>query len=126
MSYVDVAVIPVAERNIEAYKKMAKTAAKYWMKHGALHYYEAMGDDVPVGKVTDFQRSGEGQARRDRRRLRRHHEEPQAPRRGDEEGDGGSQSSAEAMKDMPFDGKRMIFGGFKPFVELEAKPEAAK
>jgi uncharacterized protein YbaA (DUF1428 family) len=31
---------------------------------------------------------------------------------------------AEAMKDMPFDGKRMIFGGFKPFVELEAKPEA--
>jgi uncharacterized protein YbaA (DUF1428 family) len=123
MSYVDVAVIPVAEANIEAYKKMAKTAAKYWMKHGALHYYEAMGDDVPVGKVTDFQRSvkcKEGETVAVSvviTKNRKHRDEVMKKVMSDPK-------LAEAMKDMPFDGKRMIFGGFKPFVELEAKPEA--
>ena len=43
MSYVDVAVIPIPEDKVEAYKKMAKTAAKYWIKHGALQYFECMG-----------------------------------------------------------------------------------
>ena len=125
MSYVDVAVIPVAEANIEAYKKMAKTAAKYWIKHGALHYYEAMGDDVPVGKVTDFQRSvkcKEGETVAVSvviTKNRKHRDEVMKKVMSDPK-------LAEAMKDMPFDGKRMIFGGFKPFVELEAKPEAAK
>jgi uncharacterized protein YbaA (DUF1428 family) len=125
MSYVDVAVIPVAEANIEAYKKMAKTAAKYWIKHGALHYYEAMGDDVPVGKVTDFQRSvkvKEGETVAVSvviTRNRKHRDEVMKKVMSDPK-------LAEAMKDMPFDGKRMIFGGFKPFVELEAKPEAEK
>src|SRR5262249_37046987 len=124
MSYVDVAVIPVPNDKVEDYKKMAKKAAKYWIKYGALHYYEAMGDDVPTGKVTDFHRSvkvKEGETVAVSvviTKNRKHRDEVMKKVMSDQE-------LAASMKDMPFDGKRMIFGGFKPFVEMEAKEEAA-
>jgi uncharacterized protein YbaA (DUF1428 family) len=120
MSYVDVAVIPIPEDKVEAYKKMAKTAAKYWIKHGALQYFECMGDDTPKGKVTDFYRSvkcKEGETVGVSvvvTRNRKHRDEVMKKVMSDP-------ALAAQMKDMPFDGKRMIFGGFKPFVELEAK-----
>lgn len=124
--YVDVVVIPVAEDKIEAYKKMAKMAAKYWIKHGALQYCECMGDDVPKGKVTDLYRAvkckdGETVAAGVIiTKNRKHRDEVMKKVMSD-------QTLAAQMKDTPFDGKRMIFGGFKPFVELEAKePAAAK
>ncbi|MBI1359095.1 MAG: DUF1428 family protein [Alphaproteobacteria bacterium] len=117
MSYVDVAVIPVPEDKVEAYKKMARTAGKYWIKHGALHYYECMGDDVPQGKVTDFARSvkcKEGETLGVSvviTRNRKHRDEVMKKVMSDP-------GLAASMKEMPFDGKRMIFGGFKPFVDL--------
>lgn len=43
--YVDGYVIPIAKKNIKAYKKMATYGCKLWMKHGALSYYECIGDD---------------------------------------------------------------------------------
>ncbi len=46
MSYVDGFVIPVAKKNVAAYKKMAAWGKKTWMKHGALQYFECMGDDL--------------------------------------------------------------------------------
>jgi len=123
MSYVDVAVIPVPNDQVEAYKKLAKTSAKYWIKHGALHYYEAMGDDVQKGKVTDLYRSVK--CKDDETvavsvvitKNRKHRDEVMKKVMSDPK-------LAESMKDMPFDGKRMIFGGFKPFVELEGKEPA--
>jgi uncharacterized protein YbaA (DUF1428 family) len=126
MSYVDVAVVPVAADKVEAYKKMVKAAAKAWIKHGALQYWESLGDDVPKGKVTDFYRSvkcKEGETVGVAviiTKNRKHRDEVMKKVMSDP-------ALAASMKDMPFDGKRMIFGGFKPFVEMEAKePAAAK
>ena len=119
MRYVDGFVIPVPKTKIAKYLSMAKLSAKVWLEHGALEFYESAGDDVPLGKRTSFPRSvklkrGEivvfawatykSRAARDR-------------------------AMAESMKDKrsisimnskstPFDGKRMIFGGFKSFIEL--------
>lgn len=120
MSYVDVVVLAVPEANVEAYKKMSKMAAKAWMKHGALHYVEAVADDVPKGKTTDLYRAvkcKEGETLGlgfITFKNRKHRDEVMKKVMSD-------QALGAAMKDMPFDGKRMIFGGFKPFVELEAK-----
>ena len=46
MKYVDGFVIPVPEANLPAYREMAKTGAKIWKKHGALEYFECVGDDL--------------------------------------------------------------------------------
>jgi uncharacterized protein YbaA (DUF1428 family) len=126
MSYVDVVVIPIPEANLEAYKKLVKLAGKAWMKHGALRYMEALADDVQEGKVTDLYRAVK---RKEGETIgfafvmfknRKHRDEVMKKVMSDP-------SLAEAMKNMPFDGKRMIFGGFKPIIELEAKePAAAK
>ena len=119
MAYVDGFVVPVPKKKIEAYRKMAQKAGKVWREHGALEYRECVADDVKWGKRTSFPRSvkqktGETvffsfivyKSRKDRDRV-----------------------LAKAMKDqrlanmmdpkkMPFDAKRMIFGGFKVVVDL--------
>jgi uncharacterized protein YbaA (DUF1428 family) len=118
MAYVDGFVVPVPRKNLKAYRSMAKKAAKVWRDHGALEVRECIADDVKVGKRTSFPRSvklkpGEtvvfsyisykSRAQRDR-------------------------VNAKVMKDprlakmmnpaaMPFDGKRMIFGGFKVVID---------
>jgi uncharacterized protein YbaA (DUF1428 family) len=113
-------VFAVPEANVEAYKKMVKVAGKAWMRHGALYYVEALADDVPVGKVTDLHRAVK---KKEGETLgvafiafknRKHRDEVMKKVMSDP-------ALGAAMKDMPFDGKRMIFGGFKPFIELEAK-----
>ena len=117
--YVDGFVIPVPKRNRAAYMKMARVGRTVWMELGALDYQECVADDVKPGKVTSFPQSvklkpGEEvwfswivyKSRKDRDRV-----------------------NAKAMKDprlahmmdpkaMPFDGKRMVFGGFKMVVDL--------
>ena len=55
MAYIDGFVLPVSD--VDAYKKMAKLGGKVWMDHGALQYIEALADDVPEGKTTDFYRA---------------------------------------------------------------------
>ena len=119
MTYVDGFVVPVPRRKLAAYRSMAKKAGKVWMDHGALTYVECVADDVKVGKRTSFPRSvklarGEvvvfswitysSRAARDRimdkvmkdKRL----------------------AAMMDPKTMPFDGKRMIFGGFKSFLSF--------
>jgi len=117
MPYVDGFVVPVPKKNLKAYVAMARKAGKVWRDHGALELRECVADDVKVGKRTSFPRSvklkrGETvvfsyivyKSRADRDRV-----------------------MAKVMKDprlakmmnpkaMPFDGKRMIFGGFKVLV----------
>ena len=119
MAYVDGFVIPVPKKNVPAYLRMARKAGKVWREHGALNYVETVADDAPMGKLTSFPRSVKMKpnetivfsfitykSRKDRDRV-----------------------NAKAMKDprlasmmnpksMPFDGKRMIYGGFKAKVEI--------
>ncbi len=119
MPYVDGFVVPVPKRKLEAYRRMARKAGRIWREHGALDYKECIADDVKPGKHTSFPQSvklkpGEtvmfswivykSRAHRDR-------------------------VNAKVMKDkrlkpmmdpkaMPFDGKRMFWGGFKVLVDL--------
>lgn len=116
-SYVDVFVVPVPNQNIVAYRKNAELFGQVWREHGALSFIEVEADDAPHGKVTSFPQSVDlkpdetvfvGIATYASRAHR-------------------DDVSAKAMKDprlsgmdpktMPFDAKRMFWGGFKPFVE---------
>jgi uncharacterized protein YbaA (DUF1428 family) len=119
MSYVDGFLLPVPKRNLAAYRRMARKAGKVWREHGALAYVECAADDVKPGKWTSFPQAvklkpGEAvwfswivyKSRRHRDRV-----------------------LAKVMKDkrlapmmdpkaMPFDGRRMMWGGFKVMVDL--------
>jgi uncharacterized protein YbaA (DUF1428 family) len=114
MSYVDGFVLPVPKKNVAAYRRMAQKAGKVWREHGALEYIECIADDVKPGKYTSFPQSvkmkpGEtvvfayivykSRAHRDRVNAK----VMKDPR------------LAEMMdpKALPFDGKRMFWGGFK-------------
>jgi uncharacterized protein YbaA (DUF1428 family) len=115
MSYVDGFVLAVPKANIETYKEMANLGREVWMDHGALAYVECLGDDVPYGEVTSFPRAV--QAKEDEIVVfswivyasREARDEINAKVMADPRMDG--------QKEMPFDGKRMIFGGFRPFIE---------
>ena len=119
MSYVDGFLVPVPKKKLADYRRMAAKAGKIWREHGALEFRECIADDVTWGKRTSFPRSvkqknGETvffsyivyKSRADRDRI-----------------------NAKVMKDkrlakmmdpkaMPFDAKRMIYGGFKTVVDL--------
>lgn len=116
MSYVDGFVLPVPKRNLAAYKKMANWGRKTWMKHGALQYVECVGHDLKVGYGLPFPKGirtkpGEtvvfafiiykSKAHRDAVN-RKVMSDP---------------AMATAVKKMPFDAKRMLYGGFKTIVE---------
>ena len=118
MPYVDGFIVPVPKRKLQAYRAMARKAGKVWREHGALDYKECVADDVKMGKWTSFPRSVKmkpsetvvfsyivykSRAARDK-------------------------CLAQVMKDkrlvammdpkkMPFDAKRMIYGGFKVSVD---------
>ena len=115
--YVDGFVVPVPNGKLDAYLDMAREAGGLWREHGALEFRECVADDVKVGEVTSFPRSVllesdetvvfswiVFESREDRDRV-----------------------NAAVMKDprfeemtkeeMPFDGQRMIFGGFEVAVE---------
>lgn len=119
MAYADGFVIPIPKRHIQTYRRIAQKAGKVWREHGALEYYECVGDDLNIKGVKTFPQQikpkpGEtvmfswivykSRAHRDR-------------------------VNAKVMKDprlkemmepnaMPFDMKRMVYGGFKVLVEL--------
>lgn len=118
MKYVDGFVVPVPRNKLAAYRAMATKAKKVWLEYGALDYVEAVADDVKKGKRTSFPQSVKlksneivvfayivykSRAQRDR-------------------------VNAKVMKDprlnqmcdpnnMPFDARRMFWGGFKAIVE---------
>lgn len=110
MFYVDGFVLAVPMAKLDAYRALAKTAGEVWMEHGALSYVEAFADDVPEGKLTSFRMAVKAEqdevivfswvtyasrAARDEI-MKKVMEDPRIEKH-----------------DMPFDGKRMIFGGFK-------------
>ena len=117
MSYVDGFLLAVPKAKLDDYKKLAQKGGAVWMEHGALAYVECIGDDVPYGELTSF---------------------PRAVQAKDDEVVVfswivyGSREERDAINakvmadprmkhepaDMPFDGKRMIYGGFMPVVEF--------
>lgn len=118
MAYVDGFVLPVQTRKLAAYRSMAKKAGKIWREHGALEFHECAGDDVPAGKRTSFTRAvklkrGEtvvfswivyaSRAARDRTMAKVMKDKR-------------IEAVMKPKKNVPFDGKRMIFGGFKTMV----------
>jgi uncharacterized protein YbaA (DUF1428 family) len=119
MSYVDGFVVPVPKKKLKAYRRMARKAGKVWREHGALEFRECVADDVKPGKWTSFPQSvklkrGEtvvfayivyqSRAHRDRVNAKVMKDRRMAP-----------------MMDpnaMPFDGKRMFWGGFRVLVDV--------
>jgi uncharacterized protein YbaA (DUF1428 family) len=119
MAYVDGFITPVPKDKLEAYKKMARECGAVWKEHGALEFRETVGDDVKPGKLTSFPQSValqegevvmfswivyESRAKRD-------------------------EVNDKVMKDprlvsymtpegMPFDGKRLVYGGFEMVIDL--------
>ncbi|MDO9429976.1 MAG: DUF1428 family protein [Phenylobacterium sp.] len=117
MPYVDGFVLAVPKKNLEAYKEIARNAGAVWMEFGALSYVECIADDVPYGELTSFPRAV--QATDDEvvvfswitYESREQRDEINAKVMADPRVKGDPAT-------MPFDGKRMIFGGFESFVEL--------
>ena len=119
MKYVDGFVLPVPKKSVKAYRRMAQAAGKIWREHGALEFRECMGDDLKVKMGLPFPRSAKAKpsetvffsyivyksrahrdsvnkkVMKDPRMAKMMHEGP-----------------------MPFDVKRMVYGGFKVLVDV--------
>ena len=117
--YVDGFVLPIPKKNVADYRAIARKAGKIWREHGALDYKECVADDVKPGKLTSFPQSVEAEAGRDGVLLVHRVQVARAPRPREREGDEGP--APREMMDpsaMPFDAKRMIYGGFKVAVDV--------
>jgi uncharacterized protein YbaA (DUF1428 family) len=114
MPYVDGFVIPVSKNKVEAYKAQARKAGEIWKEYGALSFVECIGDDVPYGELTSFPRAVQAkddevivfswivyQSRAQRDSIV---EKVMADPR--------------LKGDMPFDGKRLIYGGFEVWLQI--------
>jgi uncharacterized protein YbaA (DUF1428 family) len=114
MAYVDGFVLPVPKDKIDAYKALAKRAGDIWKEHGALDFVECVGDDVPYGEVTSFPRAVlakenevvvfswivyRNRAERDTINAK-------------------VMADPRLEKELPFDGKRLIFGGFEMWLKM--------
>jgi uncharacterized protein YbaA (DUF1428 family) len=116
--YVDGFVVPVPRRNVADYRRIARQAGKIWREHGALEYRECIGEDVPKGEVTSFPLSVK--AKRGETvafswivyRSRAHRDRVNAKGMSD------PRLAAMDPKAMPFDTKRMIYGGFEVLVDV--------
>ena len=119
MPYIDGFLIAVPKKNVDAYSKISRKAGKIWREFGALDYREAVADDVEMGKVTSFPRAVKMKpdetvifayilykSRKDRDRINK--KVMADPR----------MAKMMTPDAMPFDGKRMIFGGFKTIVDV--------
>lgn len=119
MTYVDGFVVPVPKDRLEDYKKLASAAGKVWLEYGALSFTEAVADDVPYGELTSFPRAVMAKIEEETvifawitYRSRQHRDEVNAKVMADTR----IKEQMEGVP-MPFDGKRMIYGGFQSVVE---------
>ena len=118
MQYVDGFIVPVPKKNLPAYRRMALKMGKVWRRHGAIEFREFVADDVKVGKRTSFPRSVKRKSNETVvfswivYKSREHRDRVNAKVMKDPR-------LAKMMnpKALPFDAKRMIFGGFKNLVD---------
>ncbi|HEX2257888.1 MAG TPA: DUF1428 domain-containing protein [Afifellaceae bacterium] len=111
MSYVDGFVIPVPAGQKEAYREMAAKAAPIFREHGATRIVECWGDDVPDGEVTDFRRAVKAEA--GETIVFSWIVWPSKAVRDEGNKKVMSDPRMQMGGDMPFDGKRLIYGGFE-------------
>ena len=119
MAYVDGFILAVPKKNAQAYRRIAQKAGKIWREHGAIDYKECVADDVKPGKLTSFPQSV---------KLKKNEEvwfswityRSKAERNRILKLVMADKRLASMMdpKAMPFDMKRMIYGGFKVMVSL--------
>ena len=116
MTYVDGFVAPVSADKREAYLKMARQSAQVFLDHGALSVVETIGDDVHVGKRTDFWRAVEADREGGEQVVFSwiHWPSKEARVAGWEKAMADERMK---MQDMPFDSKRMIYGGFEVLLD---------
>ena len=118
MSYVDGFVVPVPKKKRAAYVAMARKACKVWKDHGALEYRECIADDVSWGKRTSFPRSVKLKKTEEVwfsfivYKSRKHRDQVMKKVMKDKR-----LASMMDIKSLPFDGKRMFWGGFKVLVD---------
>ncbi|WP_346825127.1 DUF1428 domain-containing protein [Serratia inhibens] len=116
MNYVDGFVVAVPAANKEAYLKLAATAAPLFKEFGATRVVECWGNDVPEGKLTDFR--GAVKAETDEVVVFSWIEYPSKAVRDAANEKMMNDPRMKALgEQMPFDGKRMIFGGFEPILD---------
>ena len=119
MEYVDGFVVPLPKKNVAAYRAIAQKAGKIWREHGALAYRECIADDVKVGKLTSFPRSVKRKPGETVAfswivfKSRKHRDAVNAKVMTDPR-----LASMMDPKAMPFDAKRMIYGGFTTLVDV--------
>ena len=119
MKYVDGFVIPMAKRNLAAYKRIASKAGKVWIEHGALEYRECTGDDLNIKMGVPFPRLAK--AKKGETvifswivyKSKKHRDSVNAKVMKDPR-----LASMMNDKSMPFDMKRMTYGGFKTLVDM--------
>jgi uncharacterized protein YbaA (DUF1428 family) len=117
MAYIDGFVIPVPKNRLEDYKAQATLCAQVWKEYGALTSVECVGDDVPHGTVTSFPRAV--QAKDDEVIIFSWIVyESRASRDAVMEKIMADPRMKDMMQSQAFDAKRMIFGGFEPFLGL--------
>jgi uncharacterized protein YbaA (DUF1428 family) len=117
-NYVDGFVVPVPRKNLPAYRRMASLAGKVWREHGALEYIECVADDVKPGKYTSFPQSVK--LKRGETvvfswivyKSRKHRDSVNAKVMKDPR-----IAPMMDVKALPFDGKRMFWGGFKVMLD---------
>ena len=119
MNYVDGFIVPVPRNKLKAYVKLARLAGRVWKSHGALAYVECVADDVKKGKWTSFPRSVK--LKRGETVIFSYIVYKSRKQRDTIMGKVMKDKRLANMMDMtkmPFDGKRMIFGGFKNIVQM--------
>ena len=115
--YIDGFIVPVPKKNVAAYRSLSRKAGKVWREHGALDYRECIADDVKVGKRTSFPRSVKRKPNETvvfswiTYKSRKHRDAVMKKVMTDKR-----LAAFMNPKEMPFDTKRMIFGGFKTIV----------
>ena len=115
MAYVDGFVASVPAANKEAYRKHAAEAAVLFKEFGATRIVECWGDDVPPGKLTDFSKAV--QAKEDEVVVFAWIEYPSREVRDAAHQKMMNDPRMQEMGEMPFDGQRMIYGGFAPILD---------
>ena len=119
MTYVDGFIMPVPTKKKAAYAKLARLGRKVWMQHGAHSYVEAIADDAPVGKLTSFPRSVKLKKSETvwfsfvTYKSRKHRDQVMKKVMADKRMSPAMMGQAK----LPFDPKRMIWGGFNVVVE---------
>jgi uncharacterized protein YbaA (DUF1428 family) len=121
-NYVDGFIVPVPKKNMKQYLKMARLGSKVWKDHGAIDYFECAADDVQAGKYTSFPQSVKLKKGEIvffswiTYKSRKHRDSVMKKVMSDPR-------LEEFMdpKKMPFDGKRMFWGGFKTMVKVQGK-----